>query len=264
MALKGVRRASAFLGLGVNVSRDPDFKKYQLSDFTSLRIIPDDLGDDEVRKIKEAFEIWIIANGLRELAETFALFLDRIHTSCLLMATSKNALDPDDANTFGPAFERKGIEQKLATLRNRFAVSTDKENYLASINRARNCITHRNGRVGPEDVGNDDTFRLTWWALDFYVETPNGEKHHLKPPYPENGIYLEDGGTIMMKVTDRTIEYPIGHYVRLSPSDLSEICLLFQLSTTEVVKSTIQYAEGIGIEVKAPQDSVEQDAPADT
>ena len=264
VALKGVRRASAFLGLGVNVSRDPEFSKYQLNDFISLRVIPDDLGGDEVAKMKDAFEVWIIVNGLRELVETFALFLDRIHTSCLLMATSKQALDPDDANTFGPAFERKGIERKLATLRNRFDIGTDKETYLASINRARNCITHRNGIVGAEDVGDDDVFRLKWWALDFYIETPDGEKIHLKPPYPENGIYLEDGGTVMMKITDRAVEYSVGDYIRLSPSDLSEICLLFQLSTTEIVKSTIEYAKGIGIDVRVNQNSVEQDAPAPT
>lgn len=68
----------------------------------------------------------------------------------------------------------------------------------------------------------------------------------------------------MIDVTDRVLEHQLGQYVRLSQNDLSEICLLFQLSTDEVLRSTIEYAEGIGIEVRKTRDSVEQDAPADS
>ncbi len=264
IAQKGVRRAAAFLGMGVNAARDPYFKKYQLTDFTMFRIIPDDLSDADISHIKEEFEIWIIVNGLRVLVESYAIFLDRIHTACLLMATSKCTISTEDANTFGVAFERKGIEQKLSVLRNRFNVTTDKEKYLASINRARNCITHRNGCVGTEDVGEGNSFHLLWWALDIYIETPSGEKHSMMPPFPEEGIYLKDGGSVMIKVTDRAIGYQLGQYVRLSPNDLSEICLLFQFSTSEIMKSTIEYARGIGITVKKADDVVEQDAPADS
>lgn len=264
IAHKGVRRSAAFLGLGVNASRDPEFKKYQLSDLTIFRVIPEGISDADVSHLKEEFEKWVVVNGLRELVESFAIFLDRIHTACLLMATSKNAIRDKDANTYGIAFERKGVEQKLSVMRNRFGVGTEKETYLASINQARNCITHRNGRVGLEDAGEDNVFRLNWWALDLYVETPTGETHLLTPPYPKEGIFLKGGGIVMMKITDRVREYSLGQYVRLSPNDLSEICLLFQLSTDEVVKSAIEYAEGIGIEVRKTQDSVEQEAPADS
>lgn len=261
---KGVRRSAAFLGLGVNAARDPGFMKYQLSELTTFRVIPDNISEANISHLKEEFEKWVIVNGLRELVESFAIFLDRIHTACLLMATSKNAIRTEDANTYGVAFERKGIEQKLSIMRNRFGVRTEKETYLASINRARNCITHRNGRVGKEDVSEDNVFRLKWWALNIYVETPTGETHSLTPPYPKEGIFLKDGGTVMIDVTDRVLEHQLGQYVRLSPNDLSEICLLFQLSTDEMLKSTIEYAEGIGIEVRITQDSVEQDAPADS
>lgn len=264
IAHKGVRRAAAFLGMGVNAARDKEFKKYQLSDLTIFRVIPDNISDAEIGHIKEEFEKWIIVNGLRELVESFAIYLDRIHTACLLMATNKSAISAEDANTFGVAFERKGLEQKLSSLKNRFSVATDKEVYLASINRARNCITHRNGRVGPKDVGEDNIFHLKWWALDFYIETPNGERHDMTPPYPEEGIFLKDGGTVMMKVTDRAVQYQLGQYVRLSPKELSEICLLFQLSTGEILKSAIQYAESLGIEIRKVNSDIEQKASADS
>ena len=259
IAHKGVIRSAAFLGLGVNASRDPEFKKYQLTDITMFRVIPDSVSDADVTHFKEEFEKWVIVNGLRGLVESFAIFLDKIHIACLMMAVSKNVYSPEEAKRFEVAFERKGIEQKLLTLGNRFEIGTEKETYLISINRARNCITHRNGHVGPEDAGDDGVFRLKWWALDVYVETSTGEIHSLTPPYPEEGLFLKDGGPVKIKVMDRELEYPLGQYIHLTPNELSEICLLFQLSTDEVVKSAIEYAKGVGIEVNnetpTPSDS---------
>jgi hypothetical protein len=81
IVLKGVRRVAAFLGLGLNAARDPDFKKYHLTDFAMFCVIPDNLSDNEISHIKEGFEKWVIVNGLRELVESFAIFLDRIHTA---------------------------------------------------------------------------------------------------------------------------------------------------------------------------------------
>jgi len=89
IAYRGVRRAAVFVGLGVNVARDDQFKKYQLSEYSALRVMPDDLNDKSIAHIKEEFEKWVILNGVRELVESFGLFLDKVHIGCLLMATEK-------------------------------------------------------------------------------------------------------------------------------------------------------------------------------
>jgi len=263
IAYRGVRRAAAFMGLGVNAARDHQFKKYQLSDLAMFRVITDDLDDKGITHIKDEFEKWVISNGLRELVESFGLFLDKVHTACLWMATNKKQLTNEDANKFGPAFEWKGVEEKLSTLRNRFGVSTDKEKYFTSINQARNCITHRKGRVGPEDLKGEKSFRLTWWGFDVYVERPNKERILLKPPFPKEGIFFKDGGSLLLQVNDRTIEYILGDTLNLSPNDLSEICLLVRLASDDITRSTHEYAKKIGIEVKDSAKLVEQNTPVD-
>ncbi len=263
IAYRGVRRAAAFVGLGVNVARDDQFKKYQLSEYSALRIMPDDLNDKSIAHVKEEFEKWVILNGVRELVESFGLFLDKVHTVCLLMATQKKQLSSEDAEKFGPAFEWKGVEEKLSILTNRFGITSDKEKYFTSINQIRNCITHRKGRIGPEDLRGDKSFQLTWWGFDIYAETPSGEKHSLTPPLPKGGLLLKEGGKIMLQVKDRIIEYRLGDIVTLSPKELIEICYLVQLTTDDMVKSSYDYAKKIGIEEKAIEKSDDQKNPED-
>ena len=263
IAYRGVRRTAAFMGLGINAARDNQFKKYQLSNISIVQILPDKVDDNSIAHVKEEFEKWVISNGLRELVESFGLFLDKVHAACLLMATNKKQMSNEDAEKFGPAFEWKGVEDKLGTLKIRFGVSSDKAKYFSSINQARNCITHRRGNVGPEDL-RGETFRLIWWGFDIYAETPSGEKHSLKPPMPGEGLVLKEGGKVMLQIKDRIIEYKIGDIVNLSPNDLGEICYLVQLTTDDIVGTAQAYAKNIGIEERKIERSVEQINPVDT
>jgi len=263
IALLGIRRTAAFLGLGVNAARDEQFKSYQLAAHSSLRVIPDDLDEKSIAHMKEEFENWVVSNGLRELVEGFGIFLDEVHRSCLLMATSKKTMTPRDADAYGPAFEKKGVEAKLKTLRTRFGVSSEKrEQYFESINQARNCISHRRGVVGLEDLRGKERFCLTWLGFDIYAETPTGERYSLSPPLPKEGVFLKDGGNMVLHVVDRVVEYKVGDIIRLSPSELSDICLLVHLATDEIIGSTYEYAKRIGIDIRVENKRVEPGVPA--
>ena len=253
IALRGIRRTTVFLGLGVNAARDERFREYQLTDVTIFRLVPDKVEDTVVTEFKDSFEKWVISNGLRELIETFAVFLDKVHQVCLLMATHKKSIGEEDADTFGPAFEWKGVEDKLKILRERFGIQSDKEKYFSSINQARNCITHRRGKVGPEDLRGTPSFKLVWWAFDVYAETPSGKKINLMPPFPKGGIYLDEGATVKMKINEREKEYQLGNVISLSPTDVNEICFLVKLATDDISKGAIQFAQNIGIQVVEKQ-----------
>lgn len=251
IALKGIRRTTIFLGLGVNAARDGKFTKYQLPENHYLKMVPENASEEQVTHFKQNFEKWVILNGLRELIETFGLFLDKIHQACLWFATNKAATSSENANTFGPAFERKGVEEKLKTLRTRFDIQTDKEKYFASINQTRNCITHRQGRVGPEDLKGNDLLRLTWWTLDIIAQTADGKEVSLTT-MPEEGFYFEKAGTIGVKISDRLREFKPGEIIELTPVDINEICFLVYVATNDIVASTVNYAKKIGIKIAEP------------
>lgn len=249
ISLKGIRRTSVFMSFGINSARDKSFKDYQLPRETTFRVMPDNLSDDQIEEFKKHYEHWIISCGLRELIETFSVYLCRIYKVCLKSALHKKAIVVEKPHDKIKSFEWKGVEKQLKNLRQLFAVETSKEKYIKSINQARNCITHRRGIVGVEDLSGDSNLKITWWALDFNIETPNGEKISFNPPYSKEGIFLKDGGSFSVKVIDKEREYKIGDVIKLSPSDLSEICMVVKIATQEILSSAVNYMESIAINV---------------
>jgi len=248
IALRGIRRATVFLGLGVNAARNESITEYDLAE-TRIKLLPLKVSAQELKDMKQNFEKWIIWNSLRELIESFGIFLDAINQSCLLFATSKGRVSSKDADKRGPDFERQGVEGKLRTLRERFNITTKSENYFASINQARNCITHRQGRVGKEDLKGNDSFTPTWRAFDIIIQTPDGAEVSLQAPMPEGGIYLKDGGTVGLKVLERLREYKLGDIIEFTPMDINEICFLVNQVSSEIIVSTINYAKELGIKI---------------
>ena len=74
VALKGVRRATVFLGLRLNAALDPEFNKYQLTKIAKIQLLPPDVDAQTLTHFKDEFKTWIVGNGLRELIETFSFF----------------------------------------------------------------------------------------------------------------------------------------------------------------------------------------------
>ena len=82
IAILGVRRTAVFMGLGINAANKSDFKQYELANFTGLEFIEPISDEKTLDEFKSEFGRWIIGNGLRELIETFCIFLDEIHVVC--------------------------------------------------------------------------------------------------------------------------------------------------------------------------------------
>jgi len=145
VALRGVRRASVFMGLGVNAALNPDVNEYQLTKITKLQLMPEVKDADTLAHVKNEFRIWVEGNGLRELIETFAIFLDRLHDACSFFRAARDKINITSLGKRRDSFQRAGFPSKLKTLRSRFSVSPKYPDYLLSLNRTRNCLTHRRG-----------------------------------------------------------------------------------------------------------------------
>ena len=63
--------------------------KYELTDISPIHLVPSNVPEETIAHFKTEFGRWVITNGLRELIETFALFLDRTHNACLFMAATR-------------------------------------------------------------------------------------------------------------------------------------------------------------------------------
>ena len=249
IALKGVRRAAVFMGLGINASADPNFKRYQLTHITHIQIVASDVGEEKVAEFKSEFSRWIVACGLRELTETFSVVLDEAHRVCLWMAASSGEVRKADLTKCDKKFRRKGLKAKLESLERSFDVRLEEPEYLSSLNRARNCLAHRRGIVGPEDCGEPGVLLVRWRGFEVYGETSSGERISVEPVLSGEGVIIQEGSVMKAGFPERRKEFALNSVVTFSPRDLAEICLLFTTLTDQIIASALEFAKKLGIPI---------------
>lgn len=157
VADKPVRRAAAFMGLGLNAAYDKNFKNYQLVPITQIEVIPSNLNDNSISHLKNEFAVWIIAGGLNELIEGFESFLERIHLIPLVIKLKNGTMTHLEARKERKMFTYSGLKDKLSLLREKHNLILESTPYLESLAYARNCFTHRHGIVAEADLKNGES-----------------------------------------------------------------------------------------------------------
>ncbi len=246
IADRAVRRTAVFVALGLNSAKRCSEYDLDLEDVRHLALLPDDPSEDVALVCNKEFATWIITCGLRELLETFGTFLDEIDWACNGMRLHYS----DAAEKCRPVslegFRYKGIAEKLALLNEMYSVKPDDPEILISINRARHCLTHRRGIVGPEDCQKNGELEIRWLGVEFFAETPSGmtipTPTPLKDPYP-----FEEVGVIKWRWCERLSSFQIGNRVKLSARDLGEICYFFELASGQIINRAVEYGKQLGI-----------------
>lgn len=253
VARLGIRRASVFMGLGVNAEASADVRRVDLSGETKLRIVADPDAALLV-EYKREFKNWVIANALREVHEGFTEYLEQLHQACLTIGFRANPFTPDQCDGFHKKFHRAGFPDKFKTLTERFDVSTVHETSLRSINDVRNCWTHRRGVVSQADLNDGSQLTLTWRALDIYIGSKDRLPLHTRD-IPPGGVIVENAW-VEAKLSDRKRSFKVGQTVELSPLELAEICFSANEAATELATGAVNYARRIGIQGHArPKES---------
>ena len=130
IAVKGVRRTAIFMGLGINAARNPNFKQYELATITGFEFI-EPISDEQILiNFKTEFGHWIVGNGLRELIETFCVFLDQIHFVCLLVAASCGKIKKAQIQKKNLDFRHYGLKDKIIILSKDFDVTIRNQSCL--------------------------------------------------------------------------------------------------------------------------------------
>ena len=174
------------------------------------------------------------------------MFLDEVHRSCLIVQAAKSKGTIESVQSADRAFRRhrRGLQGKLDTLRQKFAVEISDPSPLVTINGARNCLVHRRGIVSREDCNDGNNMAVTWRGIDLHVETESGETvsiHPMSVPTFSNQLVVPAKGWIKGLYCQRKKTFPIGSVVSFSAGELGEICYYFIDSTREVVTSAQTY-----------------------
>lgn len=253
----GARRASGFMALGTNASDSATAKSFALNSSMTYRFLPDPIPDALLGDLKKEFAQWIIRNGLRELEQHFARFLDGLY-EVLLHGDRHEVTDPPDMST---RLRRNqwdtNLAGKLDRIRAEYGIACDAREHFASLAIARNVLAHNLGVVDARHCAGADELALTWWGQDLVVR----DQVYSGAEWPE--IFMNAGETAHLRRGDRRRAFRIGSELVLSAHDLSEICWMFIVQAEELQQAVTASLLAKGIP-KATRPAMPNPPPAAT
>lgn len=257
IAKSGISRATSFMGIGVNAAIDPNFKSYQLSHLTNLQTLPDNLSDDQIEEIKSNFKIWVEHGGIREMVESFTIFLDELFKICDLVHVFKSGKPIPDRTQQYLRFTKQGLPNKLNILRQRFGVTFEYFEFVCSINDVRNCITHRRGVVQSEDLKGNEALQVKWRGIDIWIQTGEGQKIAMNSPLGQPHD-IGEGDQLVVEQVNRKKDFSEGQQIQFETRELSEVVWTFINALHQVYESSLEYYRRKGVTISDTASAVKK------
>jgi len=235
IARRGVRRASAFMAVGLQALAHDSLVSATLPSSMRYGFLPDPLPDALAAAVADEYSAWLVGNGLRELDQYFGLFADRVWwTICAGELHGK--IVASDHVIGGKFHANTNVSRKIAQIVERIGDAGIHSEYFDGFSRARNSLGHAAGQVRERDTIDGGGLTLRWLALQTMlsqngIEVPFlGESPSAEIPDPGG-----DEVSIIAKITERTKTFSVGEQIRLSPFDLSEICFFYNQQAVTLV-----------------------------
>lgn len=243
ISFTGIRRAYAFMGLGINAANNESFIDYNLSNITKYVFLPTNFPIDEITKMKKEFKDWIISNGFQEFLCSFEVFLDNIHFVYLNVLTSKKMTTQQEAAEQHKSFKMKVVIKKLTTLQNKLSFHSKFFDHIKTINIVRNCLVHRRGIVEKKDLNDDSFLRLSWTGMEAYIQKSDNSKIFLFPPNKcsSEEKKAEKGEQIKIHFIENVKRFSLRESIKLNEIEISEILMMMSDATNEIIKQVIKY-----------------------
>lgn len=255
----GVRRADVFMGVGLNAAEhDPPISHLLAVDGAhSIRLVKEELTDEEKAHVAAEFGKWVRTNGLRELIETFSIFLHRLYVPLFVIGRGRGL---DNIKLCSPArFEQAGITEQVEEFAKVVPVDDGNRRILRSLNQTRNCFAHRRGIVGARDLDTETkTFSIYWNALRLQIAEPDGNI------VPEESIYgrvFENGGIVQARMTEQSKTFHLQQELMLEKRELKEICLSVLIIGQRFLQGGVSVAQEAGILKEAVDENLNDPRP---
>lgn len=259
---RGVRRADVFLGVGLNASaQDPPISHIlaQDSQWPRIRLVKQELNDQEKKHVAEEFGKWVRANGLRELLETFSVFLHRLYGTVFLIKRHQQQLDKKFNKCRPEKFERMSIGAQIERMSEIMNVSDISIKVIRSLNKARNCYAHRNGVVGELDFDDcSSQLNVVWIIFQPQVKEPDGNVVSGETIFRKT---FAQGGSLQLRVAEQSRAFSAGSELILEKNEMKEICFSVLSIGQSLFNETVAIAKGAGILVEEGQTNLDDPRP---
>jgi hypothetical protein len=144
-----------------------------------------------------------------------------------------------------------GVEIKLKILQKEFQIRTVAAPYIRSFNKARNCLTHRMGIVGPRDCTERGGLVVRFVRPEFVLMEDNGNEHVL--PVEAGGSFRTESPARrgQIRPQEETRRFTLGARLLLDPLDVKYVFWTLDRCALELKSSTVAKVEEMGFPVKA-------------
>jgi hypothetical protein len=192
-------------------------------------------------ELQKNYSEWILSNGFRDAIESIGALLEEAHRvlSVWDLASTHDGpmrLSGEQWNervvSAGEKFHALGIPHKLDHLRTTHDLTLDDRlsQHVLSINRARNCLVHRNGIITRRDVAEAGDLVVSWRKLSYLVQDEDGEK-----PL-QIGQQIEKDAVVCIRHDEESKSFTLGQAINFTAPEFSEICWSLFLFGEDLVK----------------------------
>lgn len=252
-----IRRASVFIGISSNIrAADPPISHVlDASHRVRVQLVQQDVTTETLSHFHEEFEYWVIGNGLRDIADAFSFYVSSLYVWYVFITDQSARSNIDRINKI---FSKKGLRDQIVELCQTADIPNEYTEIFESWRRARNCLSHRNGVVGPEDCEiNEQNIKIVWNFLNIYADY-GGEFHAAIDLESSEGFRVERDTVISAVYERKSKIFPLGGQLRLSRRDLLEICLCALFLCERLCEHYMVALEGRGVGVRRPDAGAEE------
>ena len=209
-----------------------------------LQHLPDNLTDEAIADGKRGLVSWVVAQSLRELIEQLGEMTQPVFDVGMQALINAKSLSVEDAQSERESFVKVGLIGKRSMMKRLLKIKMPYGKELESMNRVRNCMSHRSSIVGREDCDqNSDVLTVSWLGFDSILVFDDGREETFRPPQ----IVPEGGATLALKFMPRTKEFKLGARLNFDAHELSEIIFLFLRAAQGFADAFLARAPDLGI-----------------
>lgn len=211
----------------------------------------------EVEEARAEFRVWVLGNGLRDCVNAIGPSLEWARKTSFIWTREGEVSVNEDGTLHlsaqfsgkewneqlvreGAEFEFWPLRKKIGFLNESYGLKIPEvTDLILSISYARNCLTHRRGVVGPEDIRDDSTkkFVVHWKEMQLTAHGDEGSRI-LDPP-----AEVEGGEQISFGYSDASKEFELGERIEFTPQEFVQLAttfLLFAFQIQEAIQALQQ------------------------
>ena len=188
-------------------------------------------------QIKDQFTNWCVKNSFTEAVDILSLFLEECRLIAALYSLGSGTVTGEQWNqaVFGESrrFHRLPFPAKIEQLRTDYGLRSDFEEFVLSLNRARRCLIHRLGVVGPEDTTGGDYMSIKWQTVELWIRDKiTGEETAVSFGKP-----TEHESELLLRISPTEKRFCLQERIEFTPTELFQTIHTFYRFAAELLEA---------------------------